>query len=94
MERNTIMMTTTTTLETLGYSIEARGISADPISLSLLARDARDIGVNAVLVDVMVDESQPAVARVRAFGRVSSTVDSALRQGFAPAKTRELAYAC
>jgi hypothetical protein len=90
MERNSIMMTTTTTLETLGYSIEARGISADPISLGLLARDARDIGVNAVLVDVMVDESQPAVA----LGRVSSTVDSALRQGFAPAKTRELAYAC
>jgi hypothetical protein len=88
------MKTTTTTLETLGYSIEARGISADPTSLNLLARAAREYGVNDVLVDVMVDEQQPAVARVRAFARVSTCVDAALRDGFEPADQRELAYAC
>lgn len=88
------MKTTTTTLETLGYSIEARGISADPVSLSLLAHAARDLGVNDVLVDVMVDEQEPAVARVRAFARVSTTVDAALRAGFEPSEQRELAFAC
>jgi hypothetical protein len=88
------MNTTTTTLETLGYSIEARGITADPNGLHLLAHTARDLGVNEVLVDVMVDEEQPPVARVRAFARVSSSVATALEDGMSPSIERELAYAC
>jgi hypothetical protein len=81
---------TTTSLSHLGYAIEADGITADPTSLALLAHAARDLGVNEVLVDVMIDDSAPAVARVRAFARVSSRV--ADRLDVTPA-ARELAYA-
>ena len=81
---------TTTSLTHLGYAIEADGITADPTSLALLAHAARDLGVSEVLVDVMTDEQAPSVVRVRAFGRVSSSVAGRLG---ADAHVRKLAYA-
>lgn len=81
---------TTTSLTHLGYAIEADGITADPTSLALLAHAARDLGINEVLVGVMVDEQAPAVARVRAFARVSSRVADRIDVAM---PTRELAYA-
>jgi hypothetical protein len=87
-------MTTTDSIEYLGNEIAEHGISANPTSLSLLAHAARDLGVNEVLVDVMVDDREPANARVRAFARVSTTVSLALRDGFTPRVERELAPAC
>lgn len=84
------MNTTLTAIEDLGYAIETHGITADPASLSLLADAARELGVKPVLVDVMVDDFAPPVARVRAFARVSSSV-AALRPFTAD---RGLALAC
>ncbi len=86
--------TTTDTIEYLGNEIAEHGISADPTSLHLLAHAARDLGVNEVLVDVMVDDREPANARVRAFARVSTSVSFALRDGYVLGAERELAPAC
>lgn len=58
----------------LGAVIEKHGIAADPTGLRLLAREARGRGVDRVLVDVMVDEQEAPVARIRAFARVSSAL--------------------
>ncbi|MEI6362641.1 MAG: hypothetical protein WCP95_10950 [Actinomycetes bacterium] len=87
-------MTTRDSIEYLGNEIAENGIPSDPTSLSLLASAARDLGVNDVLVDVMVDDHEPENARVRAFARVSTTVSTALRDGFVPRVERELAPAC
>jgi hypothetical protein len=88
------MTTTTTSLSHLGYAIAAEGITADPVSLDLLASDARELGVNDVLVAVMVDDRQPSVARVRAFARVSSAVANELTDAMPRRYERELAHAC
>lgn len=58
----------------LGEAIDRYGISADPTGLNRLAHEARDRGVDSLLVDVMIDEYEPPVARVRAFARVSSAL--------------------
>lgn len=56
----------------LGESINERGIAAADVELLLLAHDARDLGVEPVLVDVMIDDDAPAVVRERAFGLVAA----------------------
>ena len=64
----------TASLAVLDYVIEADGIAADPVGLLLLAHEARDLGISELMVDVMVDEAQPEVARIRAYARVSVQV--------------------
>lgn len=56
----------------LSERVIADGIDSDRVSLLLLGHDALEAGVSPVLIDVMTDEDAPEVARVRAFGRVSS----------------------
>jgi len=85
-------MTTTHSIESLSIAIATRGIDADPASLTQLGRDARDLGVNTLLVDVMVDDREPAPARVRAFARVSTRVFLAL--GDDTTSHQHLALAC
>ncbi len=68
-------------IDDLGYAIAARGIHAEPATLLQLADTARDLGVDDLLVDVMVDGDEPPAARVRAFARVSTRVASVLRDG-------------
>jgi hypothetical protein len=63
-------------MSALDAVLATRGIDADPVQLLLLAHAARDLGVSQVLIDVMVDEAQPEVARIRAYARVSSAVAS------------------
>jgi hypothetical protein len=87
-------MTTTDSIEFLGNEIAEYGIPSDPTGLRMLASTARDLGVSDVLVDVMVDDHEPANARVRAFARVSTSVSMAIREGFVPRDARELAPAC
>ncbi|MDP1879277.1 MAG: hypothetical protein Q8M17_17145 [Actinomycetota bacterium] len=90
---NTSASTTTTgAIKALGHAIEDHGIEADPVSLLLLAHAARDLGVNDVLVGVMVDEDEPSVARIRAFGRVSTLVSTQLQSSVT--SLRELQPAC
>lgn len=57
-----------------GEVIARQGVSAASVDLLLLAHDARDLGVEPVLVDVMVDENAPPVVRTRAFSRVAAAM--------------------
>ncbi len=87
--------TTTARIRTLDYVIDANGINADPVSLLLLAHTAQDLGVNELLVSLMVDESQPEVARIRAYARVAVQVASRLDETRRTIHdTRELQPAC
>jgi hypothetical protein len=70
----TDLNTASARLASLDYGIEAGGISADPVSLLLLAHEARDLGVSELLVSLMIDEDQPEVARIRAYARVAVQV--------------------
>lgn len=65
-------------LASLAESIEKGGMAADPMGVLLVAHTARDLGVSPVLVSVLADEHEPAVARERAFGRVSVQIDARL----------------
>jgi hypothetical protein len=56
----------------LGESIDSRGVSSVDVDLLLLAHDARDLGIEPVLVDVMIDDDAPAVVRERAFSLVAA----------------------
>lgn len=60
----------------LGEVIARHGMGAATVDLLLLAHDARDAGVEPVLVDVMIDEALPAVVRERAFALVGSSLVS------------------
>ncbi len=85
--------TTTARIKSLGYQLEADGISADPVDLLLLAHTARDLGVNGLLIDLMIDEEEPEVARIRAFSRVAVQVNNRLHEGM-HTDERELLHAC
>ena len=63
-----------------GEVIARQGIPAADVDLLLLAHDARDLGVEPIVIDVMVDEDAPAVVRIRAFARVSSAMSSLVAQ--------------
>ena len=56
----------------LGEVIARAGISTVSVDLLLVAHDARDAGVDAVLIEAMIDESVPEVVRERAFSLVGS----------------------
>lgn len=60
----------------LGEVIARQGLGATGVDLLLLAHDARDAGVEHVLVDVMIDETIPWVVRERAFALVGSRLVS------------------
>jgi hypothetical protein len=55
-------------LDTLAHAIAEQGIAAHEHRVSAVAAAAHSRGCNPTLVDVLVDTSQPAVARERAFG--------------------------
>lgn len=66
----------------MGEVIARDGIAATGVDVLLLAHDARDHGVDEVVINVLVDEGAPAVVRERAFGRVASALVAAqARQG-------------
>jgi len=67
-------METTLTLAQLDTQLEVGGIAADPVNLLLLAHTARELGVSDVLINVMVDEDEPEVARIRAYAKVAVAV--------------------
>ena len=62
----------------MGEVIARNGIAAAGVDVLLLAHDARDHGVDEIVIDVLVDETAPAVVRERAFGRVASALISTL----------------
>lgn len=91
---NTATHTTTARIASLDYLVEARGIAADPVSLLLLAHTATDLGVNEILVNLMVDEHEPEVARIRAYARVAVQVANRLGDAASSTDRRELQPAC
>ena len=60
-------------ITTLAEAIASDGISSIPhdqiITVSI---EAAELGASVVLAQVVADEAQPAVARSRAFGRISA----------------------
>ncbi len=64
----------------LAVALDERPIADQPLSvqraLEAVVRRARAACVPGVLVDVLADPSQPEVARLRAFGRISALLDA------------------
>jgi hypothetical protein len=58
----------------MGEVIARHGITGAGMDVLLLAHDARDLGVDDVVIDVLIDEAAPAVVRERAFARVASAL--------------------
>lgn len=77
-------MTSTLTresLEGLAQRVDVAGIEAtSPQALQALAETAESVGVSSVLVEVLVDPSEPMVARERAFAIVACAVSGAVRE--------------
>ncbi|MFY9331814.1 MAG: hypothetical protein WAO41_09090 [Candidatus Nanopelagicales bacterium] len=58
-------------LQGLGQRVAESGITLNRADLGALASAAGSAGISPVLIDVMLDDTQPEVARLRAFERVS-----------------------
>ena len=56
----------------MGEVIVTDGITAAGVDVLLLAHDARDHGVDDIVISVLVDENAPSVVRERAFARVAA----------------------
>lgn len=68
-------------LEGLAHRVYVAGIEATtPETLEVLAETAEAVGVSPVLVEVLVDPSEPVVARERAFALVACAVSGAVRE--------------
>jgi hypothetical protein len=70
------METISSTIRSLALSIEAEGFGDDSLELLVMAHAARDLGVNETLVQVMIDEVEPEIARERAFAMVARLMAS------------------
>lgn len=64
-------------IDSLVLEIESHGIHADDAAVARLAHAAEVQGIKPILVEVMTDEAAPEPARVRAFGRLATLVDTA-----------------
>jgi hypothetical protein len=61
-------------LDELAHRVATEGIDAHPVAVIELAHAAHDLGVSQVLIDVLVDPAEPEPARLRALGRIASTL--------------------
>ncbi|MEY3734633.1 MAG: hypothetical protein RL347_1992 [Actinomycetota bacterium] len=78
------MTLTRTALEGLARRVAEAGlVAATPADLNVLAETAEVIGLNPVLAEVLVDPSEPIVARERAFSRIACAVSGQVRSGVA-----------
>ncbi|NQW49583.1 MAG: hypothetical protein HQ464_17625 [Planctomycetes bacterium] len=65
------------TIQLLATRITSEGFGDDSLDLLVIAHAARDLHVNEILVQVMVDDHEPEVARERAFAVVARTICAA-----------------
>ena len=65
------------TIQLLAHRITSEGFGGDSLDLLLIAHAARDLHVNDTLVQVMVNDHEPEVARERAFAMVARSISSA-----------------
>jgi hypothetical protein len=78
------MTLTRTSLEGLARRVAESGLTAAaPGDLDVLAETAEVIGLNPVLAEVLVDPSEPIVARERAFSLIACAVSGQVRSGVA-----------
>jgi hypothetical protein len=90
------METIARTIQLLAHRIESEGFGDDSLDLLVMAHAARDLHVNEILVQVMIDDREPEVARERAFAMVARAMDSATDLDLILAERieRPLAIAC
>ena len=89
------METISSTIHSLALSISSEGFDDDSLDLLVMAHSARDLGINEILVQVMIDDLEPEVARERAFAMVARLMAAFdLDSVIVDRATRELAVAC
>jgi hypothetical protein len=71
------MTTHTQDLGRIASSIDMHGIGANETAVSMVVARAWSAGVDPVLLAVLSDVAQPAIARDRAFGRVATAFAAA-----------------
>ena len=78
------MTLTRTALEGLARRVAESGLTAaTPADLNVLAETAEVIGISPVLTEVLVSDSEPIVARERAFSLITCAVSGQVRSGVA-----------
>jgi hypothetical protein len=71
-------------LERVAETVADRGIDAvDPSLVDAVAARALMLGASTTLVDILVDPDEPAVTRLRAFGRLAMVAARPTRDRFA-----------
>lgn len=65
---------TRSSLQGLGRRVAETGISINATQLNDLAEAATELGISPVLISVLTDDTQPEVARIRAFERVTCAI--------------------
>jgi hypothetical protein len=71
-------------LDQVAATVADQGIDAvDPSLVDAVAARALMLGASTTLVDILVDHDEPAVARVRAFGRLAMVAARPTRDRFA-----------
>ncbi|WP_336922930.1 hypothetical protein [Aquipuribacter sp. SD81] len=89
---------TGTAVTDLAEAVERDGLDAHAATLFALADRATAVGVRPVVLDVMLDAGEPAVARLRAFTLTAAAVAhravrGVARAGSLPARAAEPALA-
>jgi hypothetical protein len=64
------------TVNELGWMIAEHGIASCEPEVALVAWNAADSSLSPTLVSVLLDQSEPAVVRERAFGRLATQLIS------------------
>lgn len=73
-----------TDLHRVAEAVADQGIDAvDPSLVDAVAARAITLGASTTLVDILVDPDEPAIARIRAFGRLTMIVARPTRDRFA-----------
>jgi hypothetical protein len=63
-----------TELFALAWELDARGFAGQEAAVRRVVRAARAHGVSRVAAEVLADPTEPAVARLRAFGSVAAAL--------------------
>jgi hypothetical protein len=70
----------------LAWDLDARGFAGQEAAVRRVVRAARARGLSSVALDVLADPTEPAVARLRAFGNVAAALARADLVDRPPAK--------
>ena len=65
---------TSSELFALAWDLDARGFAGQESAVRGVVRAARARGLSGVALDVLADPTEPAVARLRAFGNVAAAL--------------------